>query len=149
MSNELPRKDDAFPLGSLTDDETAIVKRQPKWAGKARRCTAHTTKGKPCQAPAIRGGFVCVAHGGRAPQVRAKAAEREANWQQLQDAAPVAIDRLRSAASSGKNEAAAVRAADSILDRTGYSHKREDDNEEGFRELLIRFREIKAQREQS
>lgn len=38
-------------------------------------CTAHRTDGEPCEAPAIRGGAVCAAHGGRAPQV-ANAAER-------------------------------------------------------------------------
>ena len=39
-------------------------------------CTAHRTNGEPCRAHAIRGGSVCVAHGGAAPQVKHKAAER-------------------------------------------------------------------------
>ena len=38
-------------------------------------CTALTPNGR-CRANAILGGTVCVAHGGRAPQVKAKAAER-------------------------------------------------------------------------
>lgn len=43
------------------------------------RCTAirYETKGQ-CKANAIRGGNVCVKHGGRAPQVKAKAAVRHA-----------------------------------------------------------------------
>lgn len=39
-------------------------------------CTAKTSSGKPCRAPAISGGAVCQAHGGSAPQVRAAARER-------------------------------------------------------------------------
>lgn len=43
----------------------------------AQRCTARSSQtGEPCRAWAIRGGSVCVAHGGAAPRVRAKAAER-------------------------------------------------------------------------
>jgi hypothetical protein len=40
------------------------------------RCTAHRSDGEPCRAWAIRGGRVCAAHGGRAPQVRAAARRR-------------------------------------------------------------------------
>jgi hypothetical protein len=44
------------------------------------KCNA-TAKGTgaPCKRPAIAGGFVCLKHGGRAPQVRAKAQERLAD----------------------------------------------------------------------
>ena len=41
-----------------------------------RRCKAHRTDGEPCKLFAIRGGTVCRMHGGRAPQVKRKAAER-------------------------------------------------------------------------
>jgi hypothetical protein len=44
----------------------------------ARRCSARRTNGLPCTHWAMRGGWVCQTHGGRAPQVRA-AAERR--WQ--------------------------------------------------------------------
>lgn len=45
---------------------------------QGRRCTAQRSKGRgPCEAWAIRGGKVCSAHGGRAPQVIAAAAERQ------------------------------------------------------------------------
>jgi hypothetical protein len=51
------------------------------WTPPARlrlrvRCTAHRTDGAPCKAWAIRGGRVCAAHGGRAPQVRDAARRR-------------------------------------------------------------------------
>jgi len=51
------------------------------WTPTARlrlrvRCTAHRTDGAPCRAWAIRGGRVCAAHGGRAPQVREAARRR-------------------------------------------------------------------------
>lgn len=43
------------------------------------RCRAHRQRdGKPCGAWAMRGTTVCRVHGGMAPQVRAKAAERQA-----------------------------------------------------------------------
>ncbi len=41
------------------------------------RCRARTKRG-PCQAFPVRGATVCVAHGGRAPQVKAAAARRVA-----------------------------------------------------------------------
>lgn len=41
-----------------------------------RRCTARRSSGDPCRAWAIRGGSVCAVHGGRAPQVRQRAARR-------------------------------------------------------------------------
>lgn len=47
-----------------------------------RRCTATVRKtGKRCKNPAIVGGTVCRYHGGGAPQVREKAAERDAEAQ--------------------------------------------------------------------
>lgn len=43
------------------------------------RCTGHSSQtGGPCKAWAIKGGTVCTAHGGRAPQTKKKAAERVA-----------------------------------------------------------------------
>lgn len=49
-----------------------------------RRCTAHTKRG-PCKAAPIKGGTVCVAHGGRAPQVKAAARRRHARHLAEQD----------------------------------------------------------------
>ena len=43
----------------------------------SRLCKAHSSRtGQPCRQVAILGGNVCVAHGGRAPQVKRKAEER-------------------------------------------------------------------------
>lgn len=42
----------------------------------ALTCTAHRTNGEPCSAWAVTGAYVCVKHGGLAPQVRAAAARR-------------------------------------------------------------------------
>lgn len=39
-------------------------------------CTAKRSNGQPCKASAIRGGRVCVTHGGSAPQVRDAARRR-------------------------------------------------------------------------
>ena len=52
------------------------------------QCKAHTTSGRPCRNTAIHGGVVCVVHGGRAPQVMRKAAER------LKEARDVALAKF-------------------------------------------------------
>jgi hypothetical protein len=41
------------------------------------KCTGHTSAGRPCRKRPIKGGSVCATHGGSAPQVRAKAEERQ------------------------------------------------------------------------
>lgn len=41
-----------------------------------KRCKGHNKAGKPCGHQPIRGGVVCVLHGGSAPQVQLKAQER-------------------------------------------------------------------------
>lgn len=45
-------------------------------ASQTPKCHAKTVAGNPCKQYAIRGGTVCAKHGGRAKQVRAKAAVR-------------------------------------------------------------------------
>lgn len=56
----------------MTLDDT-----QDLWYDPARQCTARAkATGTRCRAPAIRGGTVCIRHGGAAPQVRRKARER-------------------------------------------------------------------------
>lgn len=42
----------------------------------SRICTARRTNGEPCRKTAIKGGNVCMTHGGAAPAVRAKARAR-------------------------------------------------------------------------
>lgn len=41
-----------------------------------RRCRANKSNGEPCPKFAIKGGMVCDSHGGRAPQVKARAQKR-------------------------------------------------------------------------
>lgn len=43
---------------------------------ESRQCTARKKDGTPCKRPPIKGGTVCMSHGGAAPQVRRKANER-------------------------------------------------------------------------
>jgi len=43
---------------------------------QGRRCSSTKTNGEPCTKYAMNGATVCDTHGGKAPQVRAKAAER-------------------------------------------------------------------------
>lgn len=45
-------------------------------ADATKRLCKATTKRGPCRQAPIKGGVVCVTHGGRAPQVKRKAAER-------------------------------------------------------------------------
>lgn len=46
---------------------------------KTKRLCKATTKRGPCRQAPIKGGVVCVTHGGRAPQVKRKALERLAD----------------------------------------------------------------------
>lgn len=80
----------------------------------ARRCTA-TSKGSGnrCQQPAIPGGWVCRYHGGAAPQVKQKAAER------LAALVDPAITRLGNLIRS-KSESICLAAVRDVLDRNGH-----------------------------
>lgn len=81
--------------------------------GRGQRCSATSKRtGKPCPMPAISGATVCRMHGGAAPQVKAKAAER------LMALQPKAIQTLD--ALLGRDEFPTVQlgAAKDVLDRT-------------------------------
>lgn len=63
-------------------------------------CAARSSRtGRPCQKPPIKGGTVCRTHGGSAPQVRRKAAERLADLidpaRALREAARLAYSDIR------------------------------------------------------
>lgn len=65
-----------------------------------RKCTAKSSRtGRPCQHAPIKGGTVCLTHGGRAPQVKRKAAERLADLidpdRVLRSAANIAYSDIR------------------------------------------------------
>jgi hypothetical protein len=77
-------------------------------------CAAHRTNGDPCQQHAIRGGRVCVVHGGRAPQVRLSAEQR------IRDLVDPSLNRIAKAIDDDDNPQLALAAARDILDRAGY-----------------------------
>ena len=90
------------------------------------RCTAKNASGNPCKRYAVRGAFVCVFHGGGAPQVKAKA-ERL-----LMRGRDIAIDRLLDAIDDGhdhppcehcgclgQRDPLVLKMAVAVLDRTG------------------------------
>ncbi len=81
------------------------------------RCTAKANStGKNCRRRAIKGGRVCQVHGGAAPQVKRKAAER------LRELEHPAIDRIKKTINREGDESAAVAltASMNLLDRTGH-----------------------------
>ena len=86
-----------------------------------RVCSARRTNGEPCRAQAIRGGNVCVTHGGAAPQVKAAADARIAA---LVDPALIQLARLIDSAETDAVKLAAVKDA---LDRAGYKPKEKAD----------------------
>ena len=77
-------------------------------------CAAHRTNGEPCNAFARHGARVCVVHGGRAPQVKAKAEDR------IRDLVDPSLNRIARTIADDQNPALALAAARDILDRAGY-----------------------------
>jgi len=90
----------------------------PLSANPERRCIAkskHT--GGQCKKAAMKGGRVCRAHGGAAPQVKRLATQR------LEDLVDPAIKRLGSAIKQTADLPTSVRASQIVLDRTGHHPK--------------------------
>ena len=81
---------------------------------RTRYCTAHRSDGEPCRGQAIRGGSVCVVHGARAPQVKAKAEDR------IRALVDPSLNRIARTIADDQNPALALAAARDILDRAGY-----------------------------
>ena len=79
------------------------------------RCTAKTHKGTQCYNPAIRGGSVCVFHGGSDPLVKAEAQRRIAT---LVDPALEVMYKMLMNPKTGDSTRFAI--IKDILDRTGY-----------------------------
>jgi hypothetical protein len=80
---------------------------------EGRRCTAKNRAGERCGKAPIKGGTVCVTHGGSAPQVRRKATLR------LLELVDPAIGTLAREMVQADKSADRQRAANSILDRAG------------------------------
>lgn len=83
-----------------------------------RQCTAHNRAGKRCGKTPIVGGTVCRLHGGAAPQVAKKAAER------LADMVDPALTRLLTLLTS-YDENIAMRAVRDVLDRNNLGGKQQ------------------------
>lgn len=83
----------------------------------ARRCSAHNRFGEACRQRPIIGGAVCVAHGGRAPQVRKAARER------LAAMVDPCLTELFRIALHGESDAVKLAAIKDLLDRAGYKAK--------------------------
>ena len=77
-------------------------------------CRAHNREGRQCAAFPIHGGTVCVAHGGRAPQVRKAARDR------LAEMVDPALTELLRIVESGENDGIKLAAIKDVLDRAGY-----------------------------
>jgi len=83
----------------------------------APQCQAHTTQGKPCGNPAIRGLKVCRSHGGNTKNARA-AARR--NILELTDPAVARLAEALNLEPANANEWAVImRAVKEVLDRAG------------------------------
>lgn len=76
------------------------------------RCHARTRQGKQCGSKPIRGGAVCRMHGGGAPQVKAKAADR------LRALQYPALDAYEWLITQRDFPSAAFSAARDVMDRT-------------------------------
>lgn len=80
---------------------------------KTRFCTAHRSNGEQCRGQAIRGGTVCVVHGGAAPQVKLSARAR------LETYVDPALTALRQLVDNADSDSVRLSAIKDILDRTG------------------------------
>ena len=76
-----------------------------------RGCRGHRRDGAPCGQPAMRGGVVCRKHGGKAPQVLRKSAER------LDALKPLAIRYYDWLLGQQEYPSAGLGAANAVLDR--------------------------------
>jgi hypothetical protein len=94
-------------------DETSLERRDP------RKCTATNRAGQPCGKYSMRGGTVCRAHGGAAPQTQAKAqAMVELAELRLRNLAPRAVAELESLVTGAESEQVRLQAANSLVDRS-------------------------------
>ena len=85
---------------------------------KDRRCTAHSSRtGEKCRLPPIKGGTVCLVHGGSAPQVKNRALQR---LTELVEPAIAELNRIMCDAGGPNPDAVKLAAAKDILDRAGF-----------------------------
>lgn len=107
---------------------------------KSGRLLCHATSkhsGKPCTKPAIPGGKVCRYHGGASGHVKRAAALR------LQELVDPAISTLAREMTEADKSTDRLRAADSVLDRTGFGRTTKMETEDVREMLLQRIRQLK------
>src|SRR5690625_2412256 len=103
--------------------------------------TAKNT-GQPCRAIAMRGQRVCRIHGGSSPQAKAAAKRR------LLELVEPAIARLAEEVDKADTARDRLKAAEMILDRTGFGKEMKVELDEMKFLLSERIREIKKRKEQ-
>ncbi|MCO4239569.1 hypothetical protein NG702_19530 [Pseudarthrobacter sp. MDT3-28] len=86
------------------------------------RCTARRKSGTECKNWAIRGGYVCRMHGGGAPQVKKKAAQRIA--EAADDAAALLVQFMEDPKNDVKVR---MQIAQDLLNRAGFVGKQSVD----------------------
>lgn len=112
--------------------------------GRTPRCQGHSTQhGGQCRRPANHGTTVCNSHGGRAPQVRRKAALRLA---ELVDPAIATLAREMATAEKSNDRQAA---ANSILDRAGIARRTEVASDDVHATLIEKVEEALALEQQA
>lgn len=110
------------------------------------RCTARSKRtGERCKLPSMLGGNVCRAHGGAAPQTRAKAQRR------LAQAADVLVQRLLNFALDGDTpDHVALQAIRDALDRAGLGAKQSVElsakEPEPWEEMFMDFARVSRER---
>lgn len=125
---------------ALQVDESQVTDQpmQPRYDGQNRRlCTAHTSSGEQCRAPAMSGQRVCRIHGGSTPQARAGAKLR------LLAQVDPALEKLAYEMEHAEKSADRIRAADSILDRAGYGRQARVTYDDAKELLLERVWQLK------
>jgi hypothetical protein len=125
----------------------------------AKRCKATSKRsGKPCQRYALVGADVCPIHGGRAPQVRARAEERvtladrlktapmRQTWEVLADTAHIADVLLQDARLSVEQGTFNPASLDALVSSLERAHRLSTSNHHaGLAERRQRFAEAQAQ----
>lgn len=106
-----------------------------------RLCKAHRSDGKLCQSPAMLGSRVCRMHGGAAPQARRKARLR------LAELVDPAIATLAREMVKAERSADRQRAANSVLDRAGFSRAQKVQLDDAKAVLRERLRDIRGDQE--
>lgn len=110
---------------------------KPRCQAKAKQMSRVTGAEEQCKKTAVPGATVCPTHGGSAPQVRAKAAQR------LLSLVDPAISRLEDEMGAADKAADRIKAANSILDRAGVGRTSEVTVSDAHQVLAERVREMR------